>query len=137
MGNGESTMKKVSMGFALALALLTGLVNMASAGPPERHLRLLRSEPAADSTVTASPAELKMYWTEVPRLPVTAVRLTTVSEQPVALGEPRADEADAKILHVPVTAALAPGVYTVTWRTAGNDGHILNGSYTFTYRPAR
>ena len=28
------------------------------------------------------------------------------------------------------------GVYTVTWRALSDDGHIVNGKYNFTFRPA-
>jgi methionine-rich copper-binding protein CopC len=100
-------------------------------------MALSRTEPGADSTVTAAPTALKMYWTQSPKLPVTTIRLTSATNQAVTLGEPKTDEKDAKILSVPVTGAVAPGVYTVTWRTAGDDGHILNGTYKFTYRAAR
>jgi methionine-rich copper-binding protein CopC len=130
-------MKALLIRLVFVLALVVGMVELASAGSSERHMRLVRSEPAADSTVTVAPTALKLYWTEAPRLPVTAIRLTGAGDQAVALGAPAADQQDAKILSVPVTAPLQPGVYTVTWRTAGNDGHVLNGTYKFTYRAAR
>jgi methionine-rich copper-binding protein CopC len=123
--------------FAAVLSLLIGMVSLVGAGTPERHMALVKSEPGADSTVTAAPTALKLYWSQTPKLPVTTIRLSNATNQAVTLGTPKTDEQDAKILSVPVTGTVAPGVYTVTWRTAGDDGHILNGTYKFTVRADR
>jgi methionine-rich copper-binding protein CopC len=128
-------MKYVAIRFAAVCALLIGMVSLAG-GTPE-HMALVRSEPAADSTVSAAPTALKLYWTQAPKLPVTTIRLTDATNQAVTLGTPKTDEQDAKILSVPVSGTVTPGVYTVTWRTAGDDGHVLNGTYKFTYRADR
>ena len=118
---------------ALALALGVG-VRFGSAASPELHLALLKSEPGADSTVAAAPTTLRLFWTEPPTIAATTVRLTSASQQVIQVGAAKADDKDAKIVNVPVTGQITPGVYTVTWRTAGTDGHVLNGTYKFTYR---
>jgi methionine-rich copper-binding protein CopC len=130
-------MSSLRIRFAIAAALVVFLSAYASAAPSQRHLALVRSEPGADSTVTAAPAALKLYWTQAPRIAVTAIRLTGPGERAVEVQAAKADEGDAKIVVVPVSGQLTPGVYTVTWRTAGDDGHVLNGSYKFTYRADR
>jgi methionine-rich copper-binding protein CopC len=130
-------MRSITTRFALPSALLIALISMSAATTNRLHMALVRSEPAADSTVTTAPTSLRLYWTQAPKLPVTVTRLTNAANQAVALGSVKADEKDAKILVVPITGAVTPGVYTVTWRTAGDDGHILNGTYKFTFRAAR
>jgi methionine-rich copper-binding protein CopC len=117
----------------LALALIAS-VRFGSAAAPELHLALLKSEPGADSTVAVAPTTLRLYWTETPSIAATAVRLTSASQQVIPVAAAKADEKDPKIVNVPVTGRITPGVYTVTWRTAGTDGHVLNGTYKFTYR---
>jgi len=48
------------------------------------------------------------------------------------------DNADRKKLKVPLPPALAPGTYTVQWKTvSADDGDPANGTTTFTYDPAR
>jgi methionine-rich copper-binding protein CopC len=36
---------------------------------------------------------------------------------------------------VKVDASLPSGRYTVGWRTAGRDGHLTSGAFTFTVDP--
>ena len=56
----------------------------------------------------------------------------TVDLKPVTIvGE------DAKHLTAPVAATLAPGGYTVEWRTLARDGHVVNGEFGFTIAAAQ
>jgi methionine-rich copper-binding protein CopC len=100
-------------------------------------MALVRSEPGADSTVAVAPTTLKLYWTQSPRIDVTQVRLWSAANQRITLAAPKLSEANRLVLEVPVTGQMADGVYTVTWRTAGDDGHIQNGTYKFTFRADR
>jgi methionine-rich copper-binding protein CopC len=129
-------MKTQMARWACTLAV-AATVFFAAAAAPERHMALVKAEPGADSTVTVAPTALKLYWTQVPKLPATQVRLTNAATQAVQVGPVTLDARDTKVMNVPITAQITPGVYTVTWRTAGDDGHILNGTYKFTFRPAR
>ena len=53
-------------------------------------------------------------------------------EGEVALGETMV--AGEKSLVATVTTTLAPGRYTVSWRSAGDDGHVRRGDFAFTVR---
>jgi methionine-rich copper-binding protein CopC len=52
--------------------------------------------------------------------------------QPAQTGPLALDPADAKILVVPLTGALAAGVVTVNWTAVADDGHKSNGTYSLT-----
>ncbi len=98
------------------------------------HLHLLRSTPAADSTV-ASPAALQLWFTESPELAVTSVRLTGARGRVVRVGRVRAGSDHSVTVNVP--GHLAAGRYTIAWRTMSHDGHPMHGSIPFTVRAGR
>jgi methionine-rich copper-binding protein CopC len=95
------------------------------------HLRLVRADPAPNAQVAASPAELRLWLSQRPTLSVTSVRLLDARGAAVPTG-PLTMAGDAKApLVVPVRARLAPGRYTVRWRTMARDGHVVDGSFAF------
>lgn len=90
------------------------------------HAKLLLSVPAKDAQ-GASPAEIVLTFSEAV-IPAT-VRLTDQGGTEIkSLGVARPG---GSTLHVPVTAKLAPGRYTLTYRVAGADTHAINGILTF------
>jgi methionine-rich copper-binding protein CopC len=128
-----------SMARRSVLALL--LVGVpALAGASMLHLKLSRSEPAANAVLTASPQQVKLWFTQKPELTVTSIKVTsgtgaTAVERTLA-PLTRANAADAPIT-VPVGAPLAAGHYQIVWRTMARDGHVLNGVIPFDVRDAR
>lgn len=55
----------------------------------------------------------------------------------VALGKVTARMAEGKADHsvvAPVVGTMAPGAYTVSWKTSGADGHMLTGTFEFTFK---
>lgn len=105
-----------------------------------RHLKLIRSEPLANRHLTASPTEVKLWFTQRPELTVTSIKVksgtgTTAVERALA-PLARAAAANSPIT-APVGAALAPGHYEVVWRTMARDGHVLNGVIPFDVGAAR
>ena len=99
-----------------------------------RHLKLIRSEPLANAHLTASPTDVKLWFTQRPELTVTSIKVksgtgATAVERALA---PLARAATANSpITAPVGAALAPGHYEVVWRTMARDGHVLNGVIPF------
>jgi methionine-rich copper-binding protein CopC len=105
-----------------------------------RHLKLIRSEPLANAHLTASPTDVKLWFTQRPELTVTSIKVksgtgTTAVERALA-PLARAAAANSPIT-APVGAALAPGHYEVVWRTMARDGHVLNGVIPFDVGAAR
>jgi len=117
----------------ISSALMAVLV-LAAATPRSEsavHFALSRSVPAADASVS-SPAELQLWFTQVPKPGSLSVRLTNARGDLVETPEPRAAEADAKEIHVAVERRLAAGGYRVAWRGIGDDGHVVQGEFGFT-----
>lgn len=98
------------------------------------HMKLARTLPAADSTITSAPAQVQAWFTQAPDPKVSRLSLEGPSG-PVTLGEVRA--AADKSISAPIQGALADGAYTVSWQAAGDDGHIQKGAFTFTVRHTR
>ena len=51
--------------------------------------------------------------------------------KPFSTGGVKATE-DKLSIAVAVTSPLPAGKYTVTWKTAGTDGHVIRGTFGFT-----
>ena len=118
-------MKAISRRLVVALCLGVFASGMA-ASEALAHAKLLSSLPAKDAE-GASPAEIVLTFSEA----ITPAVVTLAGEdghEVKAVGAPRADGA---ALHVPVTAKLNPGRYTLTYRIAGADTHAVNGTLTF------
>lgn len=101
------------------------------------HLTVERTFPVTDSTLTTAPARVQVWFSQHPTLAISTLALQGPSG-PVALGKVTAGQADGKpdrSLVAPIDGTLAAGVYTATWKTAGNDGHVQTGTFTFTYAP--
>jgi methionine-rich copper-binding protein CopC len=88
---------------------------------------LQKSVPAEGSTVSVSPPNIVLKFSEAARVTALAVKKEGGDEQ--------------KLAPLPTTAAaeitvrapeLAPGKYVVTWRAMGSDSHIMSGELHFT-----
>ncbi|MGE0464601.1 MAG: copper resistance protein CopC [Vicinamibacterales bacterium] len=98
------------------------------------HMKLSKTLPAADSTITSKPEKVQIWYTQTPDKAVSRLTLTgpsgAVSLGPVEVG------AD-KSLSAAVQGATPDGAYKVSWQTAGDDGHVQKGEFAFTVRQAR
>lgn len=117
----------MSLRLAIAAAALVAVPASAAF-----HNKLEKSVPAADATV-ASPKEVRLWFTEKVEARFSSISLTKPDSSKVELGKAHATD-DAKSIAADVPATLAPGSYTVTWRTAGDDGHAVRGRFAFTVR---
>ncbi len=114
------------------LMLAAGLLlTMGAASADLLHFGLSRSLPAADATV-ASPAEVRLWFTQVAKDGSVGIRLVDPAGAAVATAEPARDAADGKIYSIAVGRRLAAGRYTVAWRGIGDDGHTVQGNFAFT-----
>ena len=101
------------------------------------HTHLVKAEPGKDSTVTAAPKELKLFFSEAVKSGVTGVRLLASDSSVVTLGPLKTGEGKPAPIVAPVTGAMKAGSYRVMWRVAGNDGHPISGNYVFTVKPPK
>ena len=98
------------------------------------HTILVKATPAIDGTVKTAPTDLTLWFNERPDLSLSNIRLRGPDGAMVELSGVKAG-ADSTALTVPVRGAMKPGKYTVLYRTAGDDGHVMRGSYSFTFQP--
>lgn len=126
---------RLILGCALALTLVVlpslGHASMEMTGDPIPHLRLVRTTPAADTTLAQSPAEIRLFFSEPPQMRGTSVRLADAGENLIASSDAAADTEDARQVWIAPEAPLAPGRYTVHWRVIAQDGHTQRGSFIF------
>jgi methionine-rich copper-binding protein CopC len=102
------------------------------------HLSLLRSSPAKDTTLATAPTEVRLWFSQVPELATTQVKVTGPASAAVKIGKlTRGPSSDEALVIAPIVAPLGAGRYQVTWRTMSKDGHVVKGEFAFSVTPAR
>ncbi len=123
--------------FAIRAALAASVCAVAiAASPPARfHARLLKSEPMADATVTASPLAIRLWFSERVELGVSSVKVTGPAGAAVKVGPLSYDGTGENApVKVPLPAQLVSGKYRVNWVVASGDGHPVKGEFAFTVK---
>lgn len=116
---------------SLGIATLGAVALTASEGAAMRHLRLVRSFPAADTTFTSSPDAVRLWFSEATELPATKIDVTTAAGAKVITAAPtRAAEKGAPAVAM-LKGPLTAGSYKVTWKAMSKDGHVVNGTIAF------
>jgi methionine-rich copper-binding protein CopC len=100
-----------------------------------RHLKLVRSEPAANAKLSVSPAAIRLWFTQETQLAVTKVSLVRADGELMPL--PALTHAPGKEEPVvaAVPSAITPGAWKIRWRTVAKDGHPIRGEIPFTLAP--
>ncbi|MEX2282060.1 MAG: copper resistance protein CopC [Gemmatimonadota bacterium] len=95
------------------------------------HLGLQSSVPAKGDTVREALREMQLTFTQAIELRYTQV--TTVSTRGDTLpGSLEESGSEQRAVLVRLAEPLTDGGFTVTWRTAGADGHVVSGNFGFT-----
>jgi methionine-rich copper-binding protein CopC len=109
---------------AAGAVLLTGMF----------HNHLVKATPSAGDTLSASPAEIRLWFNERPEVPFTSITLLRADSSKIVTIKAIATT-DSMAVAAPLPAPLPSGSYLVTWRTASRDGHAIRGTYGFTIAP--
>ncbi len=96
-----------------------------------RHLKLVRSSPAADSVMATSPDAIRLWLSEPAEAPVSKIALATDAGTAIAVGAVTRDAAKDAPLVAKITKPLSAGGYKVTWKAMSKDGHVVNGTFGF------
>lgn len=107
------------------------------------HAILVRSDPARDSTLAASPAQIHMWFSEnlnpefttayAVNAATNAANAESDTKTHVDQGNARVSSTDPKEMDLSLKTNLPSAVYVVLYRTqSADDGHILHGSFVFT-----
>jgi methionine-rich copper-binding protein CopC len=95
------------------------------------HAKLVSSDPAKNASIS-SPSAITLHFSEALEMKVSSITLTDVDGKPVDLKA--VDAPDKKSLSAVPTAPLAPGLYTVSWTSMGDDAHKMKGTFSFTVK---
>ncbi len=93
------------------------------------HLELRRTLPPADSITHERPVELRLFFSEPPRMEGTRVRLTDAADSLVTSTAATADEEDPRQVFIRFEEPLPYGSYQAHWRVIAQDGHAQNGTF--------
>ena len=122
----------------VAAPLLALLAALLLVGAVRAHAEYARSEPGAGAMVAAAPARVDIWFTQdlFKREGENWIRVTGPTGDEVQTGEALVDDDDRRHLSVALLAELAPGEYTVAYRTLSiDDGDDFEGSFSFTLDP--
>jgi hypothetical protein len=117
------------------MAAVAGLT-MAAAPPkaePELHLRLVKSTPAKDSVLAEAPTHVMLWFSQEPQTRLSSITLTGPAGT-VALGAVTQCPTEKTLIFAKIDAPMPAGAYTIAWRTASSDGHVIRGEIPFRVR---
>jgi methionine-rich copper-binding protein CopC len=120
---------RISLTMVIALLLSMALFSMASA-----HAKLVSSDPAAGTNLSAAPAKITLVFDEE----ISAAendsffKVTDESGASVGIGKLDNTDLDHKTVSGTLKAGLGAGVYTVAWQTiTSDDNGKSEGSFKF------
>ena len=109
----------------IAMAILSSLL-LASVSA-RAHSTLDHASPAAGTTVSSSPSQVSLFFTQALEPKFSRVEVRNAAGA-------RVDQGDAKVrgreMHIGLKA-LPPGTYSVHWRILSVDTHKTEGSFRF------
>ena len=107
----------------LAIAVLSSFPIVTAA---QAHARLDSASPAVGSTVSSSPSQVTMHFTEGLEAKFSGAQIQSAAGARVDIGS----SVSGTTMRVSVKK-LAPGAYTVKWHALSTDTHKTQGSFTF------
>jgi len=119
------------------LCVMTGtliLLTLAMPAGLAAHSTLVRSQPAAGTTLTTPPGEILLWFSERLEGQFHTVTVTDGQGRTIPTQNSHVDRADPTQLTV-VVDPLPPGVYRVRWRVLSRDGHVAEGAFPFSIQP--
>ena len=108
---------------------------LASTGTALGHAVLASSSPAADSRLAAAPEQVTLTFSE----PVEIVQSEDIdvvdAEGNDVTGGPATNDAQARVVEIPLRPGLADGTYTVRYKVVSSDSHVIGGVLVFGVGP--
>ena len=122
----------IAIGFGLAIVM-----NTAGPIPPaSAHAYLDHANPAVNSSVSASPPVIKLWFTSRVQRAFSTITVTDRDNRRVDLDDVSLPSSDGTELDIGLKS-VPPGAYTVHWHVLAIDGHSTEGSFTFSVREPR
>lgn len=108
---------------------LIALLLMVIATPAWAHTNIVSVSPNRDAVLTTSPTQVIITTDDAVQDMGTAITVTSPSGARVDDGS---TEVEGKSVLIGLSTLTERGDYTVNYRLLAQDGHALDGSYTFT-----
>ena len=129
-------MKSSILKRASFLATLTFISTITSLTGASAHTVLVASSPSRDSIQAVSPREISLRFAEalltLSGHEINRIYLFDPSHKAIKLGK---STVKSTILSATILSrSLINGLYLVKYRVTADDGHVVNGSYTFTLK---
>ena len=102
----------------------------ALASPAFGHADLTRSDPAAGATVSTSPKQVTLSFSEGVTVRRDAIRVLDSNRSELDVGAPSHPGGRDSVVRSTLPA-LKDGLYVVVWHATSADAHPVSGSYTF------
>ncbi len=118
-------MSKFFSGISLAVALVLGLSPAALA-----HTQLEKSNPTDGASVNAPLSRIELTFSEPPLIDGSKISLSDSSGAIIPTGD---TGLEGSTLYVPWPDSITPGLITINWRAVADDGHVEDGTLSFTY----
>lgn len=113
------------------LVIAAFVASLSWASPVSAHAQLDSSSPAPSSVLEAAPAEIRLDFNE-PVTPIArSIEIYNQDGQRIVLGEALVSPEDPSILVAGDVPEIPDGLYVVAWRAVSNDGHAVEGAYSF------
>ncbi|MSV58179.1 MAG: hypothetical protein F2909_06185, partial [Actinobacteria bacterium] len=121
-------MRKIRKSWFVIAAVVASI---AWASPVSAHAQLDTSTPAPSAVLESAPTEIRLDFNE-PVTPVArSIEIYNQEGQRIVLGEALVSKDDPSVLIAGDVPAIPDGLYVVAWRAVSNDGHAIDGAYTF------
>lgn len=108
------------------LSFFAAIVFVLSATAAHAHMHLTGSIPDDGAVLTEAPSEIILRFSEPAR--VTALTLSSEEGETPLIDSPSEPMTEFKTM----LPALTPGAYSVVWRAAASDMHVMSGNISFT-----
>jgi copper transport protein len=116
---------------SIRASLVTILLALVFAGTVSAHAVLIRTDPVDGTTLSAIPAQLRLWFSEEVLLNFSSFELTASSGQHTALTNFHLDSQDPSEIVIDLPQ-LKPDAYRLVWKTASSDDlHSSSGSVVF------
>ena len=107
-------------------------VSVFAGSPVAAHTELDSTSPKAGSVVATAPSVIQLTFSEAPLPDGSQVALTDSKGNTIETEPAQVDGATVTVLW-PID--MPTGVITVNWRAVADDGHVVQGTFDFTYKP--
>ncbi|MET8154712.1 copper resistance CopC family protein [Actinoplanes sp. NPDC049668] len=117
----------------VAAALTAALLAALTAAPAWAHNALVEATPGKSAKLKTAPEEVRLRFLQKLDADRTTIVVTDAGGREVPASAPKAD---GKTGSITFTEPLPNGAYTVTYGVVSQDGHPVQGKYSFTVNAA-